>query len=77
MLVGARETDPYEVDKETGTRDNVSFQLSSQKIALSNKSMLLHYMVQMAQVYKDLRADQVSLGISVPPFKNYRAEQRQ
>lgn len=42
------ETDPYEVDKETGTRDNLSFQLSSQKIALSNKSMLLHYMVQMA-----------------------------
>ena len=27
-------------------------------------------MVQMAQAYKDLKADQVSLGISVPPFKN-------
>lgn len=39
--------------------------------------MLLHYMVHMAQAYKDLRADQVSLGVSVPPFKNHRAEQRQ
>ena len=48
VLVGAMETDPYELDKETGTRDTSSFQLSSQKIALSNKSMLLHYMVQMA-----------------------------
>ena len=77
VLVGARETDPYEADKETGTRDIVSFQLSSQKIALSNKSVLLHYMVQMARAYKDLRADQVSLGISGPRFKNHRAEQRQ
>ena len=34
-------------------------------------------MVQMAQAYKDLKADQVSLGISVPPFKNDTAEQRQ